>query len=197
MRKPKSGRIWVFGAPVVALALALTVASTTRAQTPAAAPAAPAVSAPAPVNWAQRDREFETKVGKINAVTKARQMTIEELQAHLKKGDKIALLDVREVKENQVSALPGARLVLPDQVSTIPLDDIPADATVVTYCTAGYRSGMAAVALEGRLGRPVYTLAGGIIEWYNRGGKVVDPTGKPVNSVDGVEEPWISYVHPR
>src|SRR6185295_3410166 len=154
-------------------------------------------TAPAPVDWAQRDREFGVQVAEVNARTKARQVTAEELQARLAKKEKIVLLDVREPQENEVSALPGARLTVPKEVRTMPLDDIPADATVVTYCTAGYRSGLAAVILEGRLGRTVYTLSGGIIEWYNRGLQVLDPSGRPVNRIDAVMEPWISYVHPR
>ena len=170
-------------------------APTVQPKTQAVAPAPPAP--PASVDWKQRDQEFGTKVAQINDYTKARQVTVDELQARVKKGEKIVLLDVREPHENQVSALPGAKLIIPKEVRTVPLDDIPADATVITYCTAGYRSGLAAVILEGRLGRPVYTLSGGIIEWYNRGGKVVDRSGKPVDDVDAVEEPWTSYVHPR
>jgi rhodanese-related sulfurtransferase len=192
---------------LLALALAFAFAlapAAVRAQAPAATQAPPAAAqapqataAPAPVDWAERDRKFQAQLAQINAFTKARQVSVDELQAKLKKGEKIVLLDVREPEENQESALAGARLAVPKQVRTMPLDDIPADATVVTYCTAGYRSGLAAVILEGRLGRPVYTLNGGIIEWYNRGGQVVDPAGKPVNRVNAVEEPWISYVHPR
>ncbi len=152
---------------------------------------------PAAVDWAQRDQEFATKLEEINAITKARQVSVEDLQARLKKGEKIVVLDVREPQEREVSALPGSRPAPPDNVRTMPLEDIPADATVVTYCTAGYRSGMAAVILEGRLGRPVYSLNGGIIDWYNHGGTVVDPSSKPVNRIDAVAEPWTSYVHPR
>lgn len=177
------------------MALAFALVPATGAQTPSAAQETPA--APAAVDWAQRDREFGQKVAEINARTKARQVTVEDLQARVKRGEKIVLLDVREPHENEMSALPGARLALPKEVRTMPLDGIPADATVVTYCTAGYRSGLAAVILEGRLGRPVYTLNGGIIEWYNRGHQVVDPSGRPVNRIDAVMEPWISYVHPR
>lgn len=180
----------------MALALAFVLVPETRAQTPTAVQETPP-AASAPVDWTQRDREFGVKVAEINALTKARQITVEELQARLTKREKIVLLDVREPHENAMSALPGARLALPKEVRTMPLDDIPADATVVTYCTAGYRSGLAAVILEGRLGRPIYTLRGGIIEWYNRGHQVLDPSGRPVNRIDAVMEPWISYVHPR
>jgi rhodanese-related sulfurtransferase len=201
MRSFESTRIWrPLRDALLALALASALAPAVRAQAPAAtqAPQAPqAAAAPTPVDWAERDRKFQAQLAQINAYTKARQISVDELQDRLKKGEKIVLLDVREAEENEESALPGARLALPKQVRTMPLDNIPADATVVTYCTAGYRSGLAAVILEGRLGRPVYTLNGGIIEWYNRGGQVVDPAGRPVNRVNAVEEPWISYVHPR
>lgn len=179
-------------------ALALAFASVpVGAQTPEATREAPPAAGSAAVNREQLDREFAAKLAEINTLTKARQISVDELQDRLGKGEKIVVLDVRELQEREVSALPGSRLALPSKVRTIPLDDIPADATVVTYCTAGYRSGMAAVILEGRLGRPVYSLNGGIIEWYNRGGKVVDPSGRPVDRVDAVEEPWTSYVHPR
>jgi rhodanese-related sulfurtransferase len=196
----RSGRSWypfLDISSLVALALAFALVPAAWSQTPTAMQETPAAAASAPVDWAQRDREFEAKVAEVNAKTKARLITVEELQARLSKGEKIVLLDVREPQENEVSALPGARLALPKDIRTMPLDDIPADATVVTYCTAGYRSGLAAVILEDRLARPIYNLSGGIIDWYNHGLPVVDPSGRPVSRVDAVAEPWISYVHPR
>jgi rhodanese-related sulfurtransferase len=179
--------------------LALAFAPAALAQTPTTAQESRAAgqAAPAPVDWAERGQKFWAQVAEINAMTKARQVSVEDLQARLAQGEKIVLLDVREAGENEVSALAGARLAVPARVREMPLDDIPEDAVVVTYCTVGGRSGMAAVILEGRLGRPVYSLDGGIIAWYNNGGEVVDPAGKPVNRVDAVEEPWTSYVHPR
>lgn len=164
---------------------------------PAAPPVRPAAAAAAPAGQARLDREFQAKVEEINARTRARQISAEDLEARLRTGEKIVLLDVREPEENAVSALPGARLAVPGQVRTMPLAGIPANATVVTYCTVGARAGRAAVILEERLGRPVYNLSGGIIAWYNRGGTVVDPAGRPVSRVDAVEEPFFSYVHPR
>lgn len=169
---------------LVALACAVSLAAA-LAETPAAA------------DSAQRNREFRKRIDEINSKTGARLISAADLQERLTRGERFVVLDVREPKEMAVSALPGARLAVPDQVRTMPLDDIPADATVVTYCTAGYRSGRAAVALEQRLGRPVYNLDGGIIEWFNRGGRVVDPSGKPVDRIDPWGEPWSSYVHPR
>jgi acyl-CoA thioesterase-1 len=73
--------------------------------------------------------------------------------------------------------------------------DLPPGATVVTYCTAGYRSGLAAVEIEKRLGRPVWNLTGGIIEWFNRGGAVFDPAGSPAARIHPYGEEWAKYVH--
>lgn len=152
---------------------------------------------PATADQAEKDRAFRRRVDGINLMTRARLISAADLQEKLKKGERVVLLDVREPKEMQVSALPGARPAVPDKIATLPLDDLPADATVVAYCTVGGRSGKAAVALEKRLGRPVYNLDGGIIEWFNHGGQVVDPTGKPVDRIDAWGEPWSSFVHPR
>jgi len=152
---------------------------------------------PATGDRAEKDLSFRKRVDAINLLTQARLISVAELQEKMKRGERIVILDVREPKENQVSSLPGARLAVPDQIETMPLTEIPADATVVTYCTVGGRSGKAAVLLERRLGRPVYNLDGGIVEWFNRGGEVVDPSGQPVDRINAWGEPWGSYVHPR
>jgi rhodanese-related sulfurtransferase len=148
-------------------------------------------------DWSAKDRTFREKIAEINQKTGARQISVEDLQKKLAGGERLVIFDVRELAEMQVSALPGARLALPDEVQTLPLGGIPASAMVVTYCTVGYRSGKAAVVLEKRLGRPVYNLEGGLIAWFNHGGQVVDPAGRPVDRIDAWGPPWTSYVHPR
>ncbi|HEX5719280.1 MAG TPA: rhodanese-like domain-containing protein, partial [Thermoanaerobaculia bacterium] len=105
-------------------------------------------AAPATADWTQKDRELRKKVDEINSKTGARQISAADLEERLKRGERIVILDVREPKEMEVSALPGARLAPSGEVRTMPLNGIPADATVVTYCTVGYRSGKAAVVLE-------------------------------------------------
>jgi rhodanese-related sulfurtransferase len=150
-----------------------------------------------PAHPAQTESEFRQKVAEINAKTGARLISVAALQQKLAVGEKLVILDVREIEEAQVSTLSGARLVPPKEVGRLPLASIPADATVVTYCTVGYRSGKAAIQLEKRLGRPVYNLDGGILEWFNRGGRVVDPAGRPVDRIDAWGAPWTSYVRRR
>jgi rhodanese-related sulfurtransferase len=66
---------------------------------------------------------------------------------------------------------------------------------IVCHCTAGFRSGYAAANLQARLGRPVYNLHGGIIQWANEGGEIVDPnTKEPTNLVNPFSQQWGQYV---
>ena len=91
------------------------------------------------------------------------------------------------------ASLEGAKLVPPSEVESF-AEDLPAGATIVTYCTVGYRSGFAAVKLEKRIGRPVFNLVGGIIEWFNNGGTVVDAGGEETDKIDAFSAEWERYV---
>jgi rhodanese-related sulfurtransferase len=140
--------------------------------------------------------EFSQKVAEIDRSTGTRLVTYPELVEAMKEGREVVLLDVREPEEYKVSALPGARLVPPEQVSSVELKVGP-QTLVVTYCTVGYRSGMAAVGLEERLGVPVYSLRGGIIEWFNNGGPVVTPAGAASGEIHPYSREWQRYVQPK
>ena len=150
---------------------------------------------PSPSREAQVANEFETRVAEFNRKTGAEQMRVSELQETLRSGAACVLIDVRESDEQQVSMLPGAQPVTPKTLAD--LTPPPSDAVVVTYCTVGYRSGVAAVALAERWGRPVYNLSGGIIAWFNAGGKVVGAAGEPVDKIHPYDDDWGRYVQPR
>jgi rhodanese-related sulfurtransferase len=102
-----------------------------------------------------------------------REITPTELAAKLKAGEKITLLDVRQVWEHDLAALPNSVL--------IPLDELPrrvhevqafSASPVVVYCHHGVRSFHAAAYLM-RCGlSDVVSLAGGIEAWSLE----VDPT---------------------
>jgi rhodanese-related sulfurtransferase len=95
-----------------------------------------------------------------------REITSPELAGKLKAGDKITLLDVRQVWEHDLAALPNSML--------IPLDELPrrvdevlaiSGTPVVVYCHHGVRSLHAAAYLM-RCGlSDVASLAGGIEGW--------------------------------
>jgi rhodanese-related sulfurtransferase len=82
--------------------------------------------------------------------------------------DELLLLDVRAREEYAVSHLRGAIQVDPGSPDLSELS-IPEDATVVVYCSVGYRSAVIARELRDRGVQQVYNLTGGIFGWANAG----------------------------
>ncbi len=78
------------------------------------------------------------------------------------------ILDVRTAAEFEVSHLHGARRVDPQDPSIEPLRIAP-DATVVVYCSIGYRSAGIVKQLRRAGITNVYNLEGGIFAWANEG----------------------------
>jgi len=143
-------------------------------------------------------KEYRELVDEYNVETGARQLSPATLSQWLAEGRDVVILDIREPVEHSLSHLPGARLLPPSNVESEAASiEAPPETPIVAYCTAGYRSGHAAVKLERLLGRPVYNLDGGIILWFNRNGKVVDPSGNAVLRVHPYGDEWARYVLPK
>lgn len=81
---------------------------------------------------------------------------------------RLVLLDVRTEDEFATSQLRGARRVDP-QARSLDALQIPEDATVVVYCSLGYRSAALAEKLSASGVDEVYNLEGGIFAWANEG----------------------------
>ena len=81
------------------------------------------------------------------------------------------LIDVRKTDEYNTSHLPGAQHL--PTLAAIQQAPIPSEATVILYCSVGYRSARLVQQLQA-IGYPsVFNLEGSIFEWYNRGYPVV------------------------
>lgn len=103
-------------------------------------------------------KKYERKFPEVTSISVA------ELQ-ELQKGETpIVIVDVREPKEYAVSMIPDAITAEEFQARRSELEG----ATVVTYCTAGYRSGFAAQKLM-QEGWEVRNLAGSILSWTHAG----------------------------
>jgi sulfur-carrier protein adenylyltransferase/sulfurtransferase len=91
-------------------------------------------------------------------------VTPEELQAELKDGKKIVLVDVREPHEYEIAHIEGARLMplgtLAGAVNTLDSAD-----DIVMYCHVGERSARATTLLRGIGFKKVRNLRGGIEAW--------------------------------
>ena len=79
----------------------------------------------------------------------------------------LVLLDVRTPEEQRVSHLRDARYLNANNPDIEALT-IPANATVVVYCSIGYRSATIIEELEQAGTEDVYNLEGGLFEWANQ-----------------------------
>jgi rhodanese-related sulfurtransferase len=100
------------------------------------------------------------------------------------------ILDAREKPEFEVSHLNKARWVGYNTFSEESLADIPKDATIVIYCSVGYRSEKVGEQLLNKGYKRVYNLLGGIFEWTNRAYQLVDKTNSSTDKVHPYDAAW-------
>ncbi len=107
-----------------------------------------------------RPTETLTRIENINAP---------ELKKRIDAGEPIFLLDVRSSMEYQHDGhLPGSRL-LPLNVLSKRMDEIPSDQTIVCVCRSGNRSMFAAEQLAAAGFENVINLSGGMFGWQMSG----------------------------
>lgn len=93
--------------------------------------------------------------------------TPEEVQARLKQGDNVLLLDVREPAEFREGHVAGSRLVPLDQLA-LQINALPRDRQIIAICRSGNRSSVATTMLR-RAGFDAVNMRGGMIDWVKRG----------------------------
>lgn len=105
-----------------------------------------------------------------DAKTRIKECTVQEVKALLDAGRPLHLVDVREESEFARGRLPGARhigkgVIERDIEAAIPELDAP----IVLYCGGGYRSALAADALQKMGYTHVSSMQGGWREWNEQG----------------------------
>ena len=100
------------------------------------------------------------------------------------------LLDAREEAEYKVSHLLNARYVGYDNFNMDSLKNIDKQATIIVYCSVGYRSEKIAEKLKSAGFANVSNLYGGIFEWVNQGNQVVDSNENKTNNVHAYNKTW-------
>lgn len=120
----------------------------------------------------------------------AQDLNFKEVQDLLKSGDKINILDTRELDEYQVSHLKGAVHVGYNHFN---LEDVQRrvkfDRPTLVYCSVGYRSGKIVEVLR-KVGIKAFNFDGGIFSWVNNGGLVYSLPGKLTDKVHGYNKKW-------
>ena len=100
-------------------------------------------------------------------------ITARELEAWIKEGRDIDLIDVREPAEYEIVRIPGSRLIPKgDIVSGAALSQLPTEKQAVFYCKAGVRSAEALAAAKAAGLKNAVHVQGGVLGWINQ----VDPS---------------------
>lgn len=134
--------------------------------------------------------------------TRVPQVSVESVQKMLADNKKVMLIDARPEVMTAVSIIPGAvtvpvnlvelegqRQLLVDEEArdSLGADEVEASELLIAYASDQPRSCVLAEALKAKFPeRPddsIVNLCGGIIEWYNKGGAVLDKDGKDTQSV--------------
>ena len=101
-----------------------------------------------------------------DAKSRVRETTVEKVRADIEAGVKFELIDTREDREWTLAHAAGARhlgkgIIERDIERLIP----DADTMIVLYCAGGYRSALAADALQKMGYTNVFSMAGGWRAW--------------------------------
>ena len=117
--------------------------------------------------------------------SKVEGITVEELQKLQHQANDLILIDVRSPTERKVSMIPGA--ITKDEFERN-LEQYK-NATIVAYCTIGYRSGKYAEKWR-QQGVKILNLEGSLLAWSHVRGKLIDATGSITNKVHVFGRQW-------
>lgn len=115
-------------------------------------------------------------------------ITADELGTRLGEED-LVLVDVRTTAEREVSMISGA---ITSETFEAHIEDYEGK-TVVTYCTAGYRSGLYADKLRNR-GWKVLNLKGSLLSW-SHAGQPLEHNGQPTRKIHTFGPDWDLLAH--
>ena len=105
-----------------------------------------------------------------DAKLRVRETTADEVKARLDRGEKFALIDVREESEYARDHLPGAVHLGKGVIERDAEAKFPDTTTeLVLYCGGGFRSALAADALQKMGYTNVISMDGGVREWRAKG----------------------------
>ena len=110
---------------------------------------------------------------------------------HLKN---VYLLDTREKEEFEVSHLKNARNVGYIWFDMRKVYDIPKNATIVVYCSVGYRSEKIGEKLLKHGFQNVYNLYGSVFEWKNEGNPLYKSNGVQTTEIHTYNKDWSKWV---
>ena len=110
------------------------------------------------------------------------------------KGVSFHLLDCRAAEEFAVSHLPNAEF---SDYGTFEADQLGGrskEDSIIVYCSIGYRSERIGEKLQNAGYKHVFNLYGGIFDWTNNGGALVNPQNLSTDSVHTYNKQWSRFL---
>lgn len=116
----------------------------------------------------QHDNNFVNLVN--DAKTRIKEVSTDETYAALKNNEDFVLIDVREDSECANGVLPKAIHIAKGVLERDIAARVPAqDTKIILYCGGGFRSALAADALQNMGYSNVFSMAGGYRTWHQMG----------------------------
>ena len=112
------------------------------------------------------------------------------------KAKDIIFLDARETKEYEMSHIKNSIHIGYDDFDKKNLKNVDKNATVVIYCSVGYRSGKIGKQLREMGYTSVFNLYGGLFDWANNGNKVYKNSVE-VQAVHPYNKKWGQWLRPE
>ena len=106
------------------------------------------------------------------AKARIREVTPRQVLDMQSRGEKVVLVDIREIQEVNAAKIPGSVHVPRSHLESRVEAQVPRDANVVLYCASGNRSVFAADTLQTMGYSTVASMSGGIRGWADAGGEV-------------------------
>ncbi len=108
--------------------------------------------------------------------------------------NEVYILDTRSKEEFEVSHIEGAHFIDYQSFEMEDIKSIPKDATVIVYCSVGYRSERIGEKMLESGYENVKNLYGGIFNWKNNGHQVVNNLDLPTDSVHTYNKRWSQWL---
>ena len=138
---------------------------------------------------AQNYKSFEELKNEIISKT-IPLISAEELKKVEKTKTPLIILDAREKNEYNASHIKNAKYVGYDKFKMSALKNVDKEATVIVYCSVGYRSEKIGEKLKKAGYEKVMNLQGGIFDWKNKGFEVYDNSGNETEKVHAYDKSW-------
>lgn len=122
------------------------------------------------------------------------QIKAAELRKKIQMEQNLVILDTRSSEEFEVSHIPGASLVDYDNFKPQEVIRYDKNSKVIVYCTVGARSENIGEKLLELGFTDVENLYGGIFQWVNEDGPIVNKNNQPTDSVHTYSWLWSHWL---